>query len=72
MEYDQYDTPASQYLIYHTPDGRALGVSRLTLTTQGCMLKDLWPRLVEDQDLIKFLECMEPILGYGVQGVDAT
>jgi N-acyl-L-homoserine lactone synthetase len=29
MEYDQYDTPASHYLVYHTPGGQALGVSRL-------------------------------------------
>jgi acyl homoserine lactone synthase len=33
MEYDQYDTPASHYLVYHTGEGRALGVSRLTPTT---------------------------------------
>ena len=52
MEYDQYDTPASHYLVYHTPDGRALGVSRLTPTTQGCMLKDLWPGMVEDKALL--------------------
>jgi acyl homoserine lactone synthase len=53
MEYDQYDTPASHYLVYHTPDGRALGVSRLTPTMQGCMLKDLWPGLVEDKALLR-------------------
>ena len=52
MEYDQYDTPASRYLVYHTPEGRALGVSRLTPTIQGCMLKDLWPRMVEDAALL--------------------
>jgi N-acyl-L-homoserine lactone synthetase len=53
MEYDQYDTPASHYLVYHTDEGRALGVSRLTPTTQGCMLKDLWPGLVEDKALLQ-------------------
>ncbi len=52
MEYDQYDTPASHYLVYHTPDGRALGVSRLTPTIHGCMLKDLWPGMVKDQALL--------------------
>ena len=52
MEYDQYDTPASHYLVYHTPDGQALGVSRLTPTVQGCMLKDLWPGMVEDKELL--------------------
>ena len=53
MEYDQYDTPASHYLVYHTEEGRALGVSRLTPTTQGCMLKDLWPVMVEDKALLQ-------------------
>jgi len=51
-EYDQYDTPASHYLVYHTPGGRALGVSRLTPTIQGCMLQDLWPGMVEDKALL--------------------
>lgn len=53
MEFDQYDTPASRYLVYHTEAGRALGVSRLTPTTLSCMLRDLWPQLVEDQSLLK-------------------
>ena len=30
MEFDRYDTPASRYLVYHTDEGRALGVSRLS------------------------------------------
>ncbi len=59
MEYDQYDTPASHYLVYHTPDGRALGVSRLTPTTQGCMLKDLWPDMVEDKELLSSAQVWE-------------
>jgi N-acyl-L-homoserine lactone synthetase len=49
MEFDQYDTPASRYLVYHTAEGRALGVSRLSPTSVSCMLKDLWPALVEDR-----------------------
>jgi N-acyl-L-homoserine lactone synthetase len=53
MEFDQYDTPASRYLVYHTDDGHALGVSRLTPTSLSCMLKDLWPQLVEDKALLK-------------------
>jgi N-acyl-L-homoserine lactone synthetase len=52
MEFDQYDTPASRYLVYHTPEGRALGVSRLSPTSVSCMLKDLWPELVEDRTLL--------------------
>jgi acyl homoserine lactone synthase len=59
MEYDQYDTPASYYLVYHTPEGRALGVSRLTPTTQGCMLNDLWPGLVEDKTLLSSAQVWE-------------
>lgn len=52
MEYDQYDTPATAYLVYHTDAGEVLGVNRLTPVTQGCMLKDLWPALVQDQALL--------------------
>jgi N-acyl-L-homoserine lactone synthetase len=59
MEYDQYDTPASHYLVYHTPDGRALGVSRLTPTTQGCILKDLWPNMVEDKEILDSAQVWE-------------
>lgn len=53
MEFDRYDTPASRYLVYHTDEGRALGVSRLTPTTLSCMLGDLWPHLVEDKSLLQ-------------------
>ncbi|MBI2233542.1 MAG: autoinducer synthesis protein [Micavibrio aeruginosavorus] len=52
MEYDQYDTPASAYLIYHTDDNHVLGVNRLTPTTHSCMLRDLWPDLVHDKNLL--------------------
>jgi acyl homoserine lactone synthase len=51
MEFDRYDTPASRYLVYHTAEGKALGVSRLTPTTLSCMLRDLWPDLVTDKSL---------------------
>jgi N-acyl-L-homoserine lactone synthetase len=53
MEFDRYDTPASRYLVYHTDEGRALGVSRLTPTVLSCMLRDLWPHLVEDKSLLQ-------------------
>ena len=52
MEYDQYDTPATAYLIYHEEDA-VLGVNRLTPTTQCCMLKDLSPDLVDDKSLLE-------------------
>ncbi|MCK4944839.1 MAG: autoinducer synthesis protein [Alphaproteobacteria bacterium] len=50
MEYDQYDTPASAYFVYESPDGEALGCSRLTPVSQGSMLQDLWPDLVDNPD----------------------
>ncbi len=53
MEFDRYDTPASRYLVYHTDEGQALGVSRLTPTVLSCMLKDLWPDLVADKSLLQ-------------------
>jgi N-acyl-L-homoserine lactone synthetase len=49
MEFDEYDTPAAAYLVYHSADGEALGASRLTPTVVSCMLRDLWPHLVEDK-----------------------
>lgn len=52
MEFDEYDTLASVYLVY-TENGRdVLGVSRLTPTDKGCMLADHWPDLVEDKTLL--------------------
>lgn len=53
MEYDQYDTPASAYLIYHDDREQVLGVSRLTPTTHSCMLRDLWPHLVDNKNLLQ-------------------
>jgi len=49
MEFDTYDTPAAAYLVYHAADGEALAASRLTPTVVSCMLKDLWPHLVNDE-----------------------
>ncbi len=52
MEFDEYDTLASVYLVY-TENGRdVLGVSRLTPTDKGCMLADHWPDLVEDKTIL--------------------
>lgn len=53
MEFDQYDTPASRYLVYHTDEGEALGATRLTPTALSCMLSDLWPQLVDDKSLLR-------------------
>lgn len=52
MEFDQYDTPATSYLVYHDDAGKVLATSRLTPTTYGCMLNDLFPFLLENKDQI--------------------
>lgn len=49
MEFDQYDTPAATYLVYHDENQKVLGVSRLVPTMQGCMLNEIFPSLVLDQ-----------------------
>jgi N-acyl-L-homoserine lactone synthetase len=36
MEYDQYDTPASRWVVVHDEDGRVLAGNRLTPTTTQC------------------------------------
>lgn len=48
MEFDEYDTLASIYLVYSEDGKRVLGCSRLTPIDLGCMLKDHFPHLVED------------------------
>jgi N-acyl-L-homoserine lactone synthetase len=36
MEYDQYDTPASRWVVVHDGEGRVLAGNRLTPTTTRC------------------------------------
>lgn len=36
MEYDQYDTPASRWVVVHDSDGKVLAGNRLTPTTTRC------------------------------------
>lgn len=51
MEFDEYDTLASVYLVY-TEDGKqVLGCSRLTPIDYGCMLADHFPDLVDDKSI---------------------
>lgn len=51
LEFDEYDTLATSYLVY-SEDGRTvLGCSRLTPVTYGCMLRDHFPGLVDDHTL---------------------
>ncbi len=51
LEFDEYDTLATSYLVF-TEDGRTvLGCSRLTPISYGCMLADHFPSLVDDPSL---------------------
>lgn len=36
MEYDQYDTPASRWVVVHDEDGKVMAGNRLTPTTTRC------------------------------------
>lgn len=46
FEYDQFDTPAAQYLVWLDGRGETRGVARLLPTTRPYMVKTLWPELV--------------------------
>ncbi|MDD3019965.1 MAG: acyl-homoserine-lactone synthase [Alphaproteobacteria bacterium] len=43
MEFDEYDTPATTYLVCTNSDRKVLGVSRLIPTIVKCMLVEHWP-----------------------------
>lgn len=49
FEYDQFDTPAAQYLIWLDGRGETRGVARLLPTTRPYMVKTLWPELVSGE-----------------------
>ncbi len=51
MEFDEYDTLVSYYLVYSEDGKRVLGCSRLTPIDYGCMLKDHFPALVDDHSI---------------------
>lgn len=51
MEYDQFDTPATQYFVWRDEDGEVRGVARLAPTTLNYMLKEIWPDKVTDIEL---------------------
>ena len=59
MEYDAYDNPAATYLIYQSPLGRALGLSRIAPTDRPYMIRDVWPHLIEDIELPRSLRMWE-------------
>lgn len=50
MEYDQYDTPETVYLVW-LDGGQVCGTSRLNPTRGPYMLKDLWGDMIEGHDL---------------------
>lgn len=52
MEYDQYDTPASRWVVVHDDEGRVLAGNRLTPTTTRCgiysyMIRDAQRQLLD-------------------------
>lgn len=51
MEFDQYDTPETVYLVRLDEQNRVQGTSRLNPTSSPYMLKDLWPEMVEGHPL---------------------
>jgi acyl homoserine lactone synthase len=46
LEYDEFDTPAAQYLLWADNAGDARGVVRLLPTVRPYMLKKLWPDMI--------------------------
>ncbi len=47
MEYDQFDTPATTYLIRRDASGEARAVTRLIPTVRPYMIETLWPGLLD-------------------------
>ena len=54
MEYDQYDTPASRWVVVHDDQGRVLAGNRLTPTTAKC---GIYSYMIRDAQL----GCLETI-----------
>lgn len=48
MEYDKYDTPATNYLVWVDDEGRVRGVSRKAPTDRAYMIKEIWPAIVTE------------------------
>ncbi len=59
MEYDQYDTPATTYLVWQDADGVARGCARIVPTDRPYMIKDIWPDLIEGRPLPQSLSVWE-------------
>ena len=43
MEFDQFDTPATQYFVWRDDEGEVRGVARLAPTSLDYMLEKIWP-----------------------------
>jgi acyl homoserine lactone synthase len=59
MEYDQYDNPAAQYLVWRDRAGKARGSSRLYPTDRPYMLQEVFPHLVKKIALPRSYEVWE-------------
>ncbi len=59
MEYDQYDNPASYYLVWRDREGKARGSSRLYPTDRPYMLQEIFPNLVSKIPLPKSSQVWE-------------
>jgi len=59
MEFDEYDTLASSYIVYSDDGKHVLGCSRLTPIAYGCMLRDHFPDLVDDHKLFEAQDVWE-------------
>lgn len=53
MEFDQFDTPATQYFVWRDADGVARGVARMAPTSLNYMLEEIWPDKITEVDLPK-------------------
>lgn len=51
MEFDQFDTPATQYFVWRDESGIARGVARMAPTTLNYMLKEVWPDKITAIDM---------------------
>jgi N-acyl-L-homoserine lactone synthetase len=53
MEYDEFDTPATVYLVWRDPKEVVRGLIRLIPTSVSYMLEQYWPYLCQRRDLPK-------------------
>ena len=51
MEFDQYDTPATQYFVWRDEEGVARGVARLGPTSLNYMLSEIFPHRITNFEL---------------------